>query len=199
MTRPPWLATAVGMGLSAVLSSGVTAAYLRTTAPDSVALRGDLLQTPERRHLAALLAAPGEPYRAESAGGPVDAAALKADGLGALGFRGGWTRGWVAPDGQRVDVFVLEFDGANGATAYARGIGRAAALLADPEPFTVAGVPTASGLADTVADTNGRYAQLVALHRGRWAALLVAQTASPRPGEPLRSLAERQWAALRAN
>lgn len=198
MTRPPWLPTAVGMALSAVLSSGVTAAYLRLTAPDTVALRGDLLQTPEQRHLAALLVAPGEPFRPESDGGPVDAAALRADGLESLGFRRGWTRAWVAPDGQRVDAFVLEFAGPDGATGYARGIGRAATLLADPEPFTVAGVPTASGLADTVADANGRYAQVVVLHRGPWAALLVLQTVSAEPGEPIRALTQRQWAALRA-
>lgn len=192
------LTTAVAVALSGVLSSGLTAAYLRATAPDTLALRGDLLLTPEQRHLAALLAEPAAPFAAAGAGRAVDATALGADGLASLGFRRGWTRTWQAPSGERLDAFVLEFADARGAAAYGGNAGRAARLLARPVPFAVAGLPAATGLADRVADADGRYLQLVALHRGPWAALLVLATAEREPGATIVGLAQRQWARLAA-
>jgi hypothetical protein len=194
--HPAWLAPVVGAALSAVLSSGVTAAYLRGTAPDTVAVHGDLQKTPEQRHLAALLVAPGEPFRAVDAGRPVDVQGLGSKGLDALGFQRGWMRTWRTPDKETVDSFVLQFGSSAGALAYAQGIGRAATLLVRPEPFTVAGVPASSGLADTVKDSAGHYAQVVVLHRGVTAVLLVFATKSATPGDAVVGLAQRQWAAL---
>ena len=196
--QPSWLAPLVGAALSAVLSSGATAAYLRAREPDVVAVRGDLQTTPEQRHLAALLVAPGEPYRAVSDGSAVDAAALNADGLTALGFTRGWTRTWRAPDKQRVDAFVLEFGDESGARSYARGIGGAARLLVKPEPFAIPEVPGSSGLADTVKDRDGHYAQLVVMQRGTRAVLLVFATDTAAPGPVVLGVARRQWAALAA-
>jgi hypothetical protein len=189
--------TAVAVALSAVLSSGVTAAYLRATMPDVLAVRTGLDVTPEQRHLAALLVAPGEPY-AVAAGGPVDAKQLGPDGLAALGFRRGWTQTWRAPEQQRVDAFLLEFDAERGARAYAQRIGQAARLMTDPKPFTVTGVPGSSGLASAVKDKDGNYAQVVALHRGSRAVLLVFATKQAVPGSEVVGLAQRQWAALAA-
>lgn len=194
--RRPWAVPVLAAAIAGVLSSGVTAAYLLSTRPDTVALPGDLLTAPEYRHVAALLVAPAEPFRPVSVGAPVDPEALRAEGLASLGFRRGWTRAWRGPGGERVDSFVLEFGDPGGAAAYARGVGRAARLLERPRPFTVPGVPGSSGLADTVRDREGRYAQLVALHRGRWAALLVFATDDADPGAEVVGLAQRQWAAL---
>ncbi|HVF05329.1 MAG TPA: hypothetical protein VNA20_10840 [Frankiaceae bacterium] len=194
--RRSWVVPVLGALIAAVLSSGVTAAYFLSTMPDTVALPGDLLVTPEYRHVAALLVAPAEPFRPVSAGAPVDRKALGAERLAALGFRRGWMRTWRAPGAERVDSFVLEFGDEPGAAAYARGIGRAARLLERPRPFTVTGVPGSSGLADTVRDREGKYAQLVALHRGRWAVLLVFATNAADPGTEVLGLAQRQWAAL---
>lgn len=190
------LAPFVGAALAAVLSSGLTAAYLRATAPDTLAVRGDLILTPEQRHLAALLVAPSEPYRPVSGGAEVDAAALGADGLTSLGFRRGWTRAWTAPDERRIDAFLLEFGDEGGALSYARGIGRATRLLVDPRPFAVPGVPGGSGLVDTVRDRDGHYAQVVAMSRGRRAALLVWATTTATPDAEVVAWAQRQWAAL---
>lgn len=187
---------AVAMALSAVLSSGVTAAYLRATQPDVVAVRAPLVVTPEQRVLASMLVAPGAPYRPIDNGAAVDAAALDADGLAALGFRRGWSRTWRTPEKERVDSFVLEFASDAGARSYAQGIGRVARLLVRPEPFTVTGVPGGSGLADTVKDREGHYAQVVVMHRGARAVLLVFANDSARPGADVLTLAQRQWAAL---
>lgn len=198
LPEPAWLRTAVAAALSAVLSSGVTAAYLRATMPDVLAVDGAFTMTTEQRHLAAVLVAPGEPYRAASAGAPVDAQQLGSEGLAALGYRRGWTRTWRAPQEQRVDAFVLEFADESGARGYAQGIGRVARLLTKPEPFTVTGVPGSSGLADQAKDREGNYAQVVVMHRGARAVLLVFATKDAEPGAEVVGLAQRQWAALAA-
>jgi hypothetical protein len=196
--NPPWLTTAVTAALSAVLSSGVTAAYLRANEPDVVAVSPPPVVTPEQRSLASILVAPAAPYRAVDGGAPVDAKALGADGLESLGFRRGWSRTWRTGGKDRVDSFVLEFAGESGARSYAQGIGRVARLLVKPEPFTVTGVPGSSGLADTVKDRDGNYAQVVVMHSGPRAVLLVFANDSALPGADVLTLAQRQWAALSA-
>lgn len=198
MTQPPWLATAVTAALSAVLSSGITAAYLRADEPDVIAVNPPLVVTPEQRTLASILVAPAAPYRPVGDGAAVDAKALGADGLTSLGFRRGWSRTWRTADKDRVDSFVLEFAAESGARSYAQGIGRIAQLLVEPEPFTVTGVPGSSGLADTVKDRDGQYAQVVVMQRGARAVLLVFANDSAKPGSDVLSLAQRQWAALSA-
>jgi hypothetical protein len=65
MRLPP---AAVAVALSAVLSSGLTAAYLRSTMPETAALDGDPVVAPEVRHLAALLAPPGGGFRPTRSG-----------------------------------------------------------------------------------------------------------------------------------
>lgn len=195
---PGWLTTAVTAALSAVLSSGITAAYLRAGEPEVVAVDPPRVVTPEQRSLAALLVAPAAPYRPINAGAAVDAKALGADGLTSLGFRRGWSRSWRTAGKDRVDSFVLEFAEESGARSYAQGIGRVARLLVEPEPFAVTGVPGGSGLADTVKDRDGNYAQVVVMHSGQRAVLLVFANESARPGSDVLSLAQRQWAALNA-
>lgn len=189
--------TAVSVALSAVLSSGLTAAYLRSERPDIVSVDDELQVTPEQRHLAALLVAPGKPYQGV-ASLPVGPEQLGDDGLAALGFVRGWNESWRAPDAQRVDAFMLEFDAERGARSYTQGIGRAARLLVRPEPFTVAGVPGSSGLADTVSDRDGHYLQVVAMHRGPRAVLLIFTTKRREPANVVADVAQRQWAALAA-
>ncbi|HEU0131128.1 MAG TPA: hypothetical protein VFQ85_09080 [Mycobacteriales bacterium] len=188
--------------IAATLSSGATAAYLRATQPEVLSVRTPFQTTPEQRHLALLLVAPGAPYAPAGRGSPVDVAALgrgqSAEGMATLGFRRGWAQAWTSPRKERVDAFLLEFADATGATGYARGIGHAASLLIKPEPFVVPGVPEASGLADTVRDRNGMYAQVVVLHRGARAVLLVFTDASARPPAAAVTLAQRQYAALAA-
>lgn len=188
----------VGAALAAVLSSGLTAAYLRATLPDVVAVDPRPEVVPEQRHLAALLVAPGEPFVAVSAGAPVDAKALASQGLEALGFTRGWTRTWRAPDERKLDAFLLEFADPSGALGYARGAGRVASLLVEPQAFAVDGVPGGSGLADRVADANGHHTQVVILARGSRAVLLVAAVPAAAPDPALVALAQRQYAALDA-
>lgn len=188
----------VGAALAAVLSSGLTAAYLRATMPETVAIDPDPDVADEQRHLAALLVALSAPFAAVSAGGPVDAQALRAQGLEALGFTRGWTRTWRAPDERKVDSFVLEFADAGGARSYAQGIGRVATLLVEPRAFAVEGVPGASGLADEVADSDGHHTQVVVLARGKRAVLLVVAAASAAPDPAVVDLARRQYEALGA-
>jgi hypothetical protein len=187
----------VGAALAAVLSSGLTAVYLHARYPDVVSVRTPPQVAPDLVHLAALLVDPGAPFRPVDGGRPVDLAAAGAsrDGLVSLGFTRGWSRSWVTSDA-RVDAFVFEFSSGNGAAGYAGGIGRAARLLIKPEPFAVPGVPGASGLADTVRDRNGRYAQLVVLHRDTRAVLLVLSDRTPARGTTLADLARRQYDAL---
>jgi hypothetical protein len=196
MTRRTWPVPVIGAAISAVLSSGLTAAYLRSTFPDVLAVDGELQLTPEQRHLAALLVAPGEPFVPDGAGKPVDGSVSGFEGLAALGFTRGWTRTWTAPDEQRVDAFLLEFADAAGARSYAGGLGQAGTLLARPRPFTVAGVPGGSGLADEVPDRAGHYTQLVVLTDGPRAVLVVFASRSAAPGATILDLAQRQYAAL---
>ena len=151
-----------------------------------------MLVTPEQRDLAALLVAPGTPYAAADRGAPVPAA----EGLTSLGFVRGWRRTWRTPSAESVDMVLLEFDSPDGALGYARGIGGAARLLVKPTPFTVDGVPGGSGLADTVKDRGGHYAQVVVLHRGVRAALLLFESAASSPGPEVAALAQRQYDAL---
>lgn len=180
----------VGAALTGVLSSGVTAVYLRETMPETFA--GEQQFTPEQRHLAALLVAPARPFAPVDGGKAVDPTTLA--GLATLGFVRSWTQTWRTPDKQSVDAFVLEFAEPAGALSYARGLGNAATLLTRPRPFAVDGVPGASGLLDTVADKDGNYASLVVMRNGSRAVLLVLATRSPAAGAL--DLAQRQWAAL---
>ncbi len=187
-----WTVTALACAVSATLSSGVTAAIVRARQPDTFALRGGYQTTAEQRALVALLADPGAPFRADSAGAPVDGKAL---GLTSLGFRRGWVRTWRSPNA-RIDAYVLEFDKPTGASGYAAGLGRVAGRLIEPVPFVVDGVPGASGLADAKKDATGRYAQVVALHRGRRAVLLVFSDTDATPSGALHALVRRQYDAL---
>lgn len=184
----PVLAAAI----SALLSSGLTAVFVRVREPDVVAQRPPFLVTPEQRDLATLLVAPGPPYVTAEPGESVPAA----DSLTALGFLRGWRRTWRTASAESVDTVLLEFATADGALGYARGIGRAATLLVRPKPFAVDGVPGGSGLADTVKDSGGHYAQVVVLHRGVRAALLLFESAAPDPGPGVADLAQRQYDAL---
>jgi len=188
----PWTVPALACAVSATLSSGLTAAVVRARQPDTFALRGGYQTTAEQRALVALLAEPGAPFQATSAGAPVDG---KAFGLTSLGFRRGWVRTWRSPTA-RIDAYVLEFDKATAATGYASGIGRVASKLIEPVPFTVEGVPSASALADTKKDASGHYAQVVVLHRGRRAVLLVFSDADATPSPALHDLVRRQFDAL---
>lgn len=178
--------------ISALLSSGLTTVWLRTRDADTVAVRPPFQVAPEYRAIAALLVAPGPPYVPVDAGTPVQVVA----GLTALGFTRGWQQSWRAATREHVDGVVLEFRDDTGATGYASGIGRAASLLAKPRPFTVAGVPGSSGLADTVRDKDGFYAYVVVMHRGARAALLFFTAASPDPAYVVAALAQREYAAL---
>jgi hypothetical protein len=178
--------------VSALLSSGVTAVFLRHREPETVAQRPPLAVTPEQRDLAAMLVDPGAPYVPANAGEPVDAA----EGLTALGFTRGWRRTWRTPSSETVDAVLLEFASGDGALGYARGIGRAAQLLPKPRPFVVEGVPGGSGLADTVRDSGGHFAQVVVLHRGVRAVLLLFASATSSPGPAVAALAQRQYEAL---
>jgi hypothetical protein len=179
----------LGAALSAVLSSGLTAAYLRTRPEPVVPAVGEWVVAPERTHPMALLAAPDQPWRPVSDG--------KALTVAAPGFVTGWTRAWRTPR-ERVDSSVLEFASPADAAAYAGGVGRAAPLLIDPAPFVVPGVPTASGLSDRSKARDGRYAHVIALHRGKRAALLLFAVDSARPSPLVVALAQRQYAALAA-
>ena len=186
-------ATAVAVALSGVLSSGLTAAYLRATEPETTAIDGDMHVTPEQRHLAAMLVAPGLPFTRGSGGEPLTATDL---GTTPLGFQSGWQEAFRSRDEQQVTTFLLRFDGPAAARSYAQGAGRIAAAMTSPEPFLVSGVPGASGLADTTKDSDGHYLQAVVLHRGTHAALLLFTTEQARPGSLVADLAQRQWAAL---
>lgn len=192
MTPPRWAVPVIGAALSAVLSSGVTVLVLHRTAPELFAIDPGLELTPEQRHLAELLAEPAPPYAALSPGRDVTN-----EGLDGLGFRRGWTRAWQAPSTERVESYVLEFADPRGARTYVQGTGRAAALLIEPVPFVVTGVPDCVGLADRVKDRSGRYAQVVVMHRDARAALLVFSGLSATPGPEVLALAQRQYAALR--
>jgi hypothetical protein len=195
VTPPRWSVPVLACALTGVLSSGVTAVVMRAREPHGMLVAGELLTTPEQRDLVTLLVAPGPSFRAESPGSPVDAHTTT--GLASLGFRRGWVRTWRS-GGDRVDSFVLEFEQPTGAEGYAGGIGRAATMLIKPVPFTVAGVPGASGLADTMKDRSGHYAQVVVLHRGARAVLLVFTNDSPTPPPTVADLARREWDALGA-
>ncbi|HEX8001803.1 MAG TPA: hypothetical protein VF519_03820 [Mycobacteriales bacterium] len=190
MRAPSWAVPAVAAALSGVLCSGVTAAFLRSRMPETVAIEGPVQLSVEQRALVELLVDPGPRFVAESVGVAVPASA----GLRDLGYRRGWTRRFAAGR-QQLDAFVLEFASDGGALGYARGIGGATRLLAAPEPFALPGVPGASGLVDTVPSTDGRYVHLVALARGPRAALLVFRDTS-RNGADLLALARRQYDAL---
>ena len=193
--RPGWVVPVIGAALSGVLSSGLTAAYLRSTEkPETVAVDVPRDITPEQRHLAALLIAPAAPFTGTGPGKPVDTTTLA--GLSTLGFVRGWTQKWRTPDKQTVDAFVLEFAEPAGADSYARGLGNAATLLTRPRAFSVTGVPGAGGVLDTVADKDGNFASLVVMRKGVRAVLLVLATRSPAAGAL--ELAQRQWAALSA-
>jgi hypothetical protein len=196
---PAWVVPVLGAAIAAVLSSGVTAVYLHETAPELFAAKAPLQVAPELRDLAGLLVAPERPYRALNAGTVVDLASqgASAQGLASLGFRRGWTQAWGVRK-NRVDTFVMEFTSPTGAAAYAHGIGRAAKLLLKPAPFTVTGVPDASGLRDTVRDRDGRYAQVIVLFHGSRAALLVFSDVTPQPPAELVALARAQYEALAA-
>jgi hypothetical protein len=185
--------TAVAAALSGVLCSGVTAAVMRANEPETVAIRGPVQLTVEQRSLVELLVDPGQRFQSASVGAPVPASG----NLPSLGYVRGWTRTFTA-DRQQLDAFVLEFSSESGAEAYARGIGGAARLLADPMPFAVTGVPGASGLADTRKASDGRYLNLVSLHRGARAALLVFRDETQGAGGDLVALARRQYDALGA-
>ena len=189
MTPPSWAVPALAAALSAVLSSGLTAAFLRVREPESFAISPPVELTVEQRALVDLLVDPGSRFVAASVGAAVPAT----DSLRTLGYVRGWSRTFHAGR-QQLDAFVLEFAGESGAEGYARGIGGAARLLASPEPFAV-GVPGASGLVDTVKANDGRFLHLVALHRGSRAALLVFRDES-RSGADLLALAQRQYDAL---
>jgi hypothetical protein len=138
------------------------------------------------------MAEPAPPYAAVSPGHDVPST-----GLAGLGFRRGWTRAWQAPSKERVEAYVLEFAEPRGAATYAQGSGRAAALMVEPVPFVVTGVPDCVGLMDRVKDRAGMYARVVVMHRDARAALLVFSGASPTPGPEVLALAQRQYAALR--
>ena len=187
---PSWAVPALAAALSAVLSSGLTAAFLRVRSPETVAIRPPVELTVEQRALVELLVDPGPRYVSASVGAVVPVT----DTLRSLGYVRGWTRTFDAGR-QRLEAFVLEFGSETGAAGYARGIGGATRLMASPRPFTV-GVPGASGVADTVKASDGRYLQLVALHRGTRAALLVFRDESATPGGDLLALAQRQYDAL---
>lgn len=199
MNAPPsWAVPVLACALTGTLSSGVTALVVRERFPEVFAANAPFATAEEQRDLAALLVDPGPPFHADSVGAPVDVTALRGStaGLQSLGFRRGWVRTWRSSGG-RLDAFVLEFTAATGATGYASGIGRAANLLINPVPFAVDGVPGASGLADTVKDRSGHYAQLVVLHRGARAVLLVFTNGAPAPPPTVLDLARRQYDALR--
>ena len=187
---PPWAVTAVAVALSGVLSSGMTAAFLRSREDGVVAIQGPLQLTVEQRALVDMLVDPGTRFRPASLGASLEPTA----NLTALGYQRGWTRRFDAGR-QQLDAFVLEFADEKGAAGYARGIGGAARLLAKPEPFAVTGVPGASGLVDTVKADDGRYLHLVALHRGPRAALLVFRDEKTAAADLL-ALAQRQYDAL---
>jgi hypothetical protein len=192
--RRPLLVPVLACAISALLSSGLTAVVLRHREPGTVAQRPPLTVTPEQRDLATLLVTPGPPYVAVNAGEVVP----PSQGLTTLGLTRGWRRQFRTPSADRIDVIVLEFASASGARGYAQGIGRAAQLLVKPRPFTVSGVPGGSALADTVRDRDGKYAQVVVMHRGVRAALLVFAVSSATPGPEVAALAQRQYAALPA-
>lgn len=184
----------VGAALTGVLSSGVTALYLRSTMPETFAMPGEQQLAPEQRHLAAFLVAPAGGFR------PVQGRAYDpgADaGLGALGFTRGWIREWKGRANEHVTASILEFAEPAGAQSYAARFGRTAALLTRPRAFTVDGVPGASGLADTVAASDGMHTVLVQLQEGTRAVLLLLVLRSPDPGPPVVDYVQRQWAALR--
>lgn len=187
---PSWTVPALAAALSAILSSGLTAAFLRSRVPETVAIHPPVEMTVEQRALVDLLVDPGPRYTAASIG-----AAVPASGdLGSLGYVRGWTRTFTAGR-QQLEAFVLEFGSEAGAAGYARGIGGATRLMSAPRPFSVS-VPGANGVADTVAAADGRYLQLVSLHRGPRAALLVFRDESASPGGDLLALAQRQYDAL---
>ena len=185
----------IGAAIVAVLSSGLTTVYLHARYPDLVAVRGPITVEPDRAHLAALLVDPGPPFTPVSGGTQVTAADAGASrqGLLSLGFSRGWTQAWTAT-GARLDAYVFEFLNEAGAAGYASGIGRVSTLLIEPHAFVVTGVPGASGLADTVRDRDGRYAQLVVFNRGVIAVLYVLSSDSAAP--VLGELARKQYAAL---
>lgn len=186
---PPWAVTAVAAALSAVLSSGVTAVFLRLREPETLAISPPVELTVEQRALVELLVDPGARFVPAGVGAAVPTSASLRD----LGYVRGWTRTFHAGR-QQLDAVVLEFALENGAESYARGIAGATPLLSKPEPFAV-GVPGASGVVDTVRANDGRYLHLVALHRGARAAVLVFKDES-RSGADLLALAQRQYDAL---
>jgi len=186
---PSWAVPGIAVALSAVLSSGATAAFLRSREPDVIAVRVPLQVSEEQRALVDLLVDPGARFVAASEGVPVQPTA----DLTTLGYVRGWTRTFNAGR-QQLDAFVLEFATDEGALGYARGIGRATRLLSKPEPFAI-DVPGASGLADTVKSADGRYLRLVSLSRGPHAALLVFRDEDTSAADLL-ALAQRQYDAL---
>lgn len=193
--RRAWAVPVIGAALTGVLSSGVTALYLRSTFPDVLAIEGDQQLTSEQRHLAALLVAPAKPFAIAGPGKPVDARVL-GEGLDALEFQRGWTQTWRTPDKQKVDAFALEFRDETGARSYARGIGNSATLLTQPRPFEVPDVPGSIAIVDAVPDRDGNYAALAVLHQGSRAVFLVFAT--KQPGAGVADLVQRQWRALLA-
>jgi hypothetical protein len=195
MTRTPrWAVPVIGALVAAVLSSGLTAVYLHGRFPEIFPLATPPVVAPEQVHLAELLVEPGPPFRPVSSGTPFQSGQA-AQRFAALGLTRGWTRTWDAPDA-RLDAYLLEFADARGAAGYAGGIGRVAGAFLKPAAFRVPGVPGASGLADTVADRGGRYAQAVAFARANRAVLLTLSTTDATPGGLLVEIAQREYAAL---
>jgi hypothetical protein len=188
--------TLVAAALSAVLSSGLTAAYLRSTMPATVPVNGAPLVTPETRPLATRLAEPAAPYRPRSAGGPLDITTIDRTTTPPAGFVRAWQRSWASTD-EQVTTFLVEFAGEAQARSYAQGgTGRLAVLFDSPVPFVIDGVPGASGVSDTEPDADGHFGQAVVIHRDRFTALLVFVTNAARPGNVVADLSRRQWAAL---
>jgi hypothetical protein len=187
---PPWAVPGIAVALSAVLSSGATAAFLRSREPDVVAVRAPLQISEEQRALVDLLVDPGPRFVAASAGVPVETTG----DLTKLGYVRGWSRTFNAGR-QQLDAIVLEFATEEGALGYAHGIGGATRLLAKPEPFALDGIPGASGLVDTEKAADGRYLRLVSLYRGAHAALLVFRDEDDSAADLL-ALAQRQYDAL---
>lgn len=179
----------VAAALSAVLSSGLTAAYLRSTMPDTVPVEGAPVVTPETRPLASRLAEPAAPYRATSPGSTLDLGSVE-------GFARGWQRVWARGD-EQLTSYVMEFGGTAQARSYAQGgTGRLAARFTSPEPFLIEGMPGVSGLSDTVRDSNGHYLHAVVMHRERFVALLLLVSDAARPGNVVGDVVHRQWDLL---
>ncbi len=144
--------------------------------------------------LRTLLAKPGSAYHRITRTGALDRRTLRR--FGDLDVRRGYAATWRTRTGDRtLTTYVLEFASDDGAERYAAGIRGVVPKLRRPVPFRVAGVP-ASGLADATPDRDGNYTQLVVVHRGEHAALLVLFTRQAEPHADLSRLAQREYAML---